>query len=148
MVSGMKWRVVDINRKIGYKGPGVYKIQLVNKNGKPVEIRRFGGTDKEGILAIGCSKQIDIRRKQFVESSKGKRGHSEGIQWCLVKRVSKKLAEQALLRFAFAKLGTKEEAMKAEMTEIRNYFKKYLEAPPLNGAIPKRLEWFKQLRGQ
>ena len=48
MVSGMKWMVVDINRKIGYKGPGVYKIQLVNKNGKPVEIRRFGGTDKEG----------------------------------------------------------------------------------------------------
>ena len=147
MVSGMKWMVVDIDSGIGYDGPGVYKIQLVNKNGKPVEISRFGGTDKEGILAIGCSKQIDIRRKQFVESSKGKRGHSEGIQWCLVRQFSEK-AEQALLRFAFAKLGTKEEAMEEERKEIRNYFKKYLEAPPLNGAIPKRLEWFKQLRGR
>ena len=43
----MKWRVVDINQKIDYEGPGVYKIQLVDKNGKPVELRRFGATYEE-----------------------------------------------------------------------------------------------------
>ena len=147
MVSGMKWRVVDVNRRIDYEGPGVYKIQLVDKNGKPVEIRRFGGTDKEGVLAIGCSKHIDTRRKQFVTSSAGERGHSEGIQWWLVKHFSE-LAEQTSLRFAFAELGTKEEAMRVEMEEIHNYFTKYWEAPPLNGVIPKRLEWFNRLRGR
>jgi len=141
----MKWTVVDIDNKSDYKGPGVYKIQLVDKNGKPVEIRRFGGTDEEGALVIGCSKNIDTRRKQFVTSSAGKRGHSEGIQWWLVKHFSQ-LAEQPSLKFAFAELGTKEEALRVEMEEIHNYFTKYWEAPPLNGVIPKRLEWFNRLR--
>lgn len=147
MVSGMKWRVVDVNRKTDYDGPGVYKIQLVDKNGKPIGIHRLGGTDKEGVLGICCSEQIDTRRKQFVMSSAGERGHSEGIQWWLVKHFSK-LTEQTSLRFAFAELGTKEEAMRVEMEAIHNYFMKYLEAPPLNAVIPKRIEWFNRLRGR
>jgi len=143
----MKWRVVDINYEIDYDGPGVYKIQLIDKNSKPLEIRRFGGTDEEGVLVIGCSEHIDTRRKQFLTSSAGERGHTEGIQWWLVKHFSE-WAKQTSLRFAFAELGTKEEAMRVEMEEIQSYFMKYGEAPPLNGVIPKRIEWFNRLRGR
>jgi len=132
MVSRMEWRVVDINYEIDYDGPGVYKIQLVDKNGKLLEIRRFGGTDEEGVAVIGCSEQINTRRKQFVTSSAGERGHSGGIQWWLVKYFLE-WAKQTSLRFAFAELGTKEEAMRVEMEEIQDYFTKHLEAPPLKG---------------
>jgi hypothetical protein len=146
-VNRVEWRVVHISSEITYNGPGVYKIQLVDKNGKILQIPRLGGTDEEGVLAIGCSEHINSRRRQFVTSSAGKHGHSEGIQWWLVRYFSER-ARQTSLRFAFAELGTKEEAMRVETEEIQNYFKKYCEAPPLNGVIPKREEWFDRLRGR
>jgi len=136
----MKWSSFGIEEETKCNQPGVYRIRLFNGN-TPVTIRRLQGADAEGMLAIGQSKNIERRRKDFLGSLKGKRRHSEGMQWRLVKLFSNKLDN---LRFDFVKTNSKK-AKKMEDTELREYFKKHLELPPLNGVMPNRKKWIHEL---
>jgi len=47
----------------------------------------------------------------------------------------------------FMKLNSLEEAQERKGKEFRDYFKEYLEAPPLNGVIPGRGNWISELKG-
>jgi len=138
----MEWISQDIDKPTQCTKPGVYRIKLFQM-GRPVRIKRFGGVDRDGILAIGYSKNIEERRKQFLRASKGHDHHSEGIQWYLVKRVSVLKDDQYSLKFEFREAESVEEAKKAESEEIWSYFKKFWEPPPLNAAISERKKRFK-----
>jgi hypothetical protein len=141
-----EWMLFGIDTKTNYDGAGVYQI-LLFKNEKPVPIHRLVGIDTEGVLAIGHTENIENRRKQFRRSSEeAERGHSEGIQWWLAKSFHKQSFEGSQIRFKYVKLGSKSEAKKEEERQIKAYFEKHCEAPPLNGSIPKRIEWFEELR--
>lgn len=143
MTNELEWAMLGLNDKKGCNAPGIYRIRLFKK-GKPVEICRFGGVDETGLLLVGRSVDIERRREQFIRSSKGKHGHSEGIQWWLVTRFSD-IGKQSSLRFEFVRLS-EEKAREREKAELQDYFKRYLETPPLNATIPQRLRWFDELR--
>jgi hypothetical protein len=136
-----------ISQETGYGFSGVYWIKLF-KNQQPVEIHRLGGVDKEGMLSIGCTDNIERRRKQFVNSSEGKYGHSEGMQWFLARKYSDLGSQEYSLWFDYVKAESKEASEKGEEDEIRRYFKEYGETPPLNSAIPNRKKWFDELRSK
>ena len=141
-----EWTLCGIDSPTTYSGAGVYQI-LLFRNEKPVPIHRLVGIDTEGVLAIGHTENIENRRKQFRRSSEeAERGHSEGIQWWLVKNFQKQIFEGCQIKFKYVKLGSKNDAKKEEERQIKAYFEKYCEAPPLNGSIPKRIEWFEELR--
>jgi len=141
-----KWMLFGIDTETNYDGPGVYQI-LLFRNEKPVPIHRLVGTDTEGVLAIGHTESIENRRKQFRRSSENaERGHSEGIQWWLVKNFHKQSFEESQIKFKYVKLSSKSEAKREEERQIKAYFEKHCEAPPLNGSIPKRIAWFEELR--
>jgi hypothetical protein len=143
-MSQHDWKLSPIEVETGCDKPGIYRVRLFS-NGKPVEIGRLGGTDRMGILAIGNSDNIEKRRKLFVRAKKGNHGHSAGIQWYLVTYHSKRF-EKCTLMFQFTELVDKKEAEEEEEKEIWEYFKNYLEVPPLNGSIPGREKRFDEIR--
>lgn len=102
------------------------------------------------MAAIGCSSNIERRRKQFIRASSGKHGHSEGIQWYLVTNSSRFRDRYSQggysLQFDFIKTKSREEAERIEEEVIWIYFEKYSENPPLNAAIPGREKRFNELR--
>lgn len=141
----VKWSSINIGNKTRYSKGGIYRIRACEiASGKSVRIPRLRYYDEEGILMIGRTKNIERRRKQFVRSSLGNHGHSEGIQWWLVKHFSR-LGEEFSLVFDFIKVEDAE-ATDLERKKIQEYFKKHLELPPLNSIMPRRNEWFDQLR--
>jgi hypothetical protein len=141
-----EWMLSGIDAETNCDGAGVYQI-LLFRNEEPVPIPRLVEIDTEGVLAIGHTENIENRRKQFRRSSEeAERGHSEGIQWWLVKKFHKQSFEGCQIKFKYVRLGSKSEAKQEEERQIKAYFKKYCEAPLLNGSIPKRIEWFEELR--
>ena len=139
------WKSVDINEDTKCDQPGIYRIRLM-KSGEPIEIPRFNGVDKDGVLAIGCSENIERRRKQFIRASKGNHGHSEGIQWYLVHHCSGFEKKDYSLQFQFLQAKSKEDAKRVEEDELWDYFCKYSEAPPLNSSLPRREKKFDEIR--
>jgi len=136
---------VEIHNETGYSKRGVYRIYLFDGDA-PVEIPRVRGVDKQGLLLIGRSENIENRRKRFIRSEEGRGpGHSEGQLLFLMKQFFEKLKEQQI-RFNFDKVDSKKEAEEMEKEELRKYFKIHLELPPLNSAMPRRREWFDELR--
>jgi hypothetical protein len=145
MKTKIEWQSVEIEKETGWNKWGLYRIQLV-KDDMPVKISRFGGIDEEGVLVIGRSNNIENRRKQFRRSARGHHGHSEGVQWWLINHKSDNRFDEFSLRFAFVKISSEEEAKEMEEKELKEYFKKFSELPPLNGVMPKRIKWFDELR--
>lgn len=146
MRKDKSWILNSIETETNYCGPGVYRGRLI-VDGSPTQIKRLGGTDYEGILFIGQSKNIEKRRKAFIRATSGHHGHSEGIQWFLVGQFSN-LDNLSDLWFEYARVTTEKEAKKREANEIWGYFKRFLEAPPLNGCIPEREKRFDKIRSQ
>jgi len=60
MSNWTDWKDIEgIKEDTIHKGCGVYKIRLANAKGSPIEIPRFLDKDKDGILMIGQSKNIE-----------------------------------------------------------------------------------------
>jgi len=136
-MSWSKWKKID--EKSGYDGFVVYKIRLYDKKCKqPITLRRFFGMDRKGILAIGRTKNIERRRKQFYKGINDGAGHSEGnllrqsYSPCFESKYPNTNYE---FQYSFKRDGRKK---KTEEIEIKKYFKKHGEVPPLNSAIPNR----------
>jgi hypothetical protein len=47
--------------------------------------------------------------------------------------------------FTFKKTGQGEE-LDEERDELRKYFEKFLELPPINHSFPGRMEWYHELK--
>ena len=132
-----KWQPIDVVSRNG--GPAVYRIRAV-KNGRPLVIDRFLGTDVRGILSIGVSGNFEQRRQKFVRALSVGRGHSEANLLCLLFRycrLEQKIGN-ILIEYSCCAQCLRSEALKLEAQQIKNYLRRYGEVPPLNSAIPER----------
>jgi hypothetical protein len=115
-------------RKIPPK-PGVYKISRFDKDDNPIEITRFFGIDKEGIIDIGESHNLRERLMNFKRNiENGKGGHMAGWRYYFLKLHNK----VPILKFNYEVCNTKEEAYKKEHAMMKKYLDEHKELPPLN----------------
>jgi hypothetical protein len=133
----MKWsKWIDLDEKNLNridKMPGVYEIRY----SKPIP--RLLGVEKEGILMIGCGKNLRRRITQFLKSiRKPSEGgyklcpHIEGYRFYELYLDKKLEIKKNPLKFRFAKLKTKAIAEKKEEELLKTYQMMYGELPPLN----------------
>ncbi len=132
-----EWK--DIEKKSDYKECGIYKIRLSDLNKKPIEIHRFLNNDREGILLIGRTTNIDRRIGYFYGAMKGKRyAHLEGkrLHRIIIDTCFPKKFKVCKIQYSFKQLQT-EDMTKIEEKQLMNlYFCKYGEVPPLNNNLP------------
>jgi hypothetical protein len=132
---------------VKYGWPGVYKIRIVDANGAPVIIGRFLGSDKDGILAIGESKNIAHRLRQFYRAVNGKEfKHSVANRFFLIRYIQSLRGctfSNGVLEYTAYKLENKAKARSEEERLLKTYFKIFGELPPLNGDMPdnSNLNW-------
>lgn len=143
MSNWSEW--IGIEQNASHKHCGVYKIRLANSKGIPFKIPRFLDKDKDGILQIGSSKNIEERIKYFRGAMKGKRyPHAEGQRLRLVKEYPSFITKYRdyKIEYFFIKLRSKSQAQKEEERLLKCYFKNYGEVPPLNNKLPnKDITW-------
>lgn len=138
----MKWSIwLDINTSSNHYSHAVYEIRLLNAKGKRISINRFLGVDKEAILAIGMTTNMERRRKQFISGLVNCQGHSEGNLLYLLEKYSKFNSKYKKLKYQyrFFKINSKANTKRQERRLIKDYVKQYGEVPPVNSAIPDRL---------
>lgn len=111
--------------------PGVYRIIVLSKNGKPKPVSRAGGRDQDGVLYIGRSlylrRRLNTLRRMLFEGVP--RGAIAGLTYKASPPIqSVAPPSQLAFRFEhFADCNAKEREL------LRRYFKKFGEVPPLNG---------------
>ena len=137
---------IDIKKNGNYKSCGVYKIRLADLKNCSIEISRFLVKDKDGILMIGRSKNIEKRIKRFHGAMEGKnRAHAEGKRLNLIKKYTNFIGRynNCKIQYSFKKLRDKIEARKEEERLLKCYFIRHGEVPPLNNILPKKynIDW-------
>lgn len=129
---------------------GVYRIRLVDTAGRPVPIGRLLGQDKDGILGVGHSGDLQERVANFFAAAYGRRfKHSAGNRWFLVQAAalcSDKLTatNRTGLQLSTARLGSKDQAQEKEGHILVEYFRQYGELPPLNAGWCT--DWYSEFR--
>ena len=147
MSGWSSWLGSPVTEKVRdkYRWPGVYKMRLVDKREHPIEIERFLGKDKDGILAVGESKNVTKRIRDFYRAFEGQQfKHSEGNTLFLVRMLTnfmKGTYVDSKIQFSARKLSDKAEAVKEEEILLKNYFIQYGELPPLNRNLPDKRSW-------
>ena len=134
---------MNIERNANHNGCGIYKIRLVKK-GYPIEIPRLLDIDKDGILMIGSSTNIDRRIKCFRGAMNGGgHAHSAGQRLYLL-RIYTNFSERynnCEIQYSFASLPNENMSKDEEERLLKCYFKRYGEVPPLNNNLPNRIDW-------
>ena len=112
--------------------PGSYKISCGEV------VKRLVGEDKDGILMVGESEDLQRRIGQFHESISVSKAvsHSEGNTFYNL--TMKEHFPISSLRFKFATTTTKADARSLEERELNDYENVHLELPPLNSARQHR----------
>ena len=72
------------------------------------------------------------------KSTSGKKEHSEGRTLHLILKSGKSGLDIENLDYSYRLTESDEQAFKCEELEIKKYFKKFGEVPPLNSMIPKK----------
>jgi hypothetical protein len=143
MSEWLEW--TDIGNNPNYEGCGIYMLRLVNLAGIPIEIPRFLDNDKEGILQISHSENIQKGIKFFNGAIEGKKyTHAEGQRLYLIKRYTDFLKKfhNYKIQYSLKKLATKREAKEEQELLVKYYVKKYGEVPPINSNLPdKYINW-------
>lgn len=118
-----------------YNKGAIYWIQLKDKS-----IDRFLGKDKEGILAIGKTKNLRDRIEEFYKAKDNGNLHSEGRTLFLIKEEFEHKFRNQSIYYFYKKVGERE-LERRESEEIKKYVETFGEVPPLNSAIPKKENW-------
>lgn len=112
--------------------PGVYRIRALDPHDQPVPIQRLSGTDNEGILHIGQSRNVKVRLYQFYQSAKhGNKNHHAGnefFSWGFAK-----LFPLETLTFDYVLTESRERAIERERELHVRYRQRYWDRPPLDG---------------
>ena len=136
---------VDLEKNASYKSCGVYKIRLADSKDYPIEIPRFLDKDKDGILQIGRSIDIERRIKCFRSAMEGKGcAHAEGQRLNLIKKYTNFIGRynDCKIQYSFKELRNESETKKEEERLLKCYFKSYGEVPPLNNNLPRKdIDW-------
>jgi hypothetical protein len=109
---------------------GVYRLLSIQE-GKPKEINRFLGVDREGILYIGKAESFLDRVSNLKKSiAPGYRGtaHGCGINYKSNPAIEKLYPYESL----YLELLESESPRKLEAALIKEYVQTYGEVPPLN----------------
>jgi hypothetical protein len=67
----------SIKQVLSYRGPAQYELRVVNQESQPFPIPRMLGTDNNGVLVIGQTKNMEKRRRQVITGIEECYGHSE-----------------------------------------------------------------------
>ncbi len=138
MTKWTKW--ADISQRTD-NDCTVYKIRFIAESGKPIIIKRFFAEDREGILSIGKTTNMERRRTEFL------RGYERFITGHVAGRLLYFLKQQQFFKdhfsncqcqYCFKSCAFSEEAVRIEKKLIIEYVCKYGEVPPLNSVIPGR----------
>src|SRR5438445_13806916 len=125
-----------------YKLYGIYQIRITTPQAEPFRIPRIGGIDEEGILYIGRSgyrtsksnRSLGQRLGEFVSGN-----HSGAYTYSLATSGFAQRPGFAERNLWFRTVTLDDEAIQnAEQSAIREYFERFLELPPYNGAFPGR----------
>jgi hypothetical protein len=118
--------------------PGVYRIRLLDSNGRPVEIRRILGVDTDGIIYIGMAARgrdggLSNRLWGFWMSAFGRdaSAHAAGARY---KRLLSKHLPRHQVEYSYRKVSGAREAKQLEAECLRKYAVQWGELPPLNHA--------------
>jgi len=124
---------------------GVYRIRAF-KAGKPFPITRFIGTDPEGILHIGMSRNLLSRLKSFYGGAVKTKVHAHFASRQFVYWHYDNVIPAEDLWFDFIPLENVKAAKECETKLHETYRKKFLDRPPLDGTSGERPKIGKVLR--
>src|SRR5205814_4241887 len=125
---------LPIKQSARYSESAVYVIRML-KRGRIVAIPRFFGIDREGILTIGMTTNMDQRRKQFISGYTRGHGHSAGDLLFRMKRPFVSQFKSVDYEYAFQSVKNAAESRRIEMDLTHTYWRRYGEAPPLTSAL-------------
>jgi hypothetical protein len=134
-----KWLSFDIVPD--YNAAAVYQIRLV-VNGRAVPIPRMLGTDKEGLLVIGYTKNLTDR---YWQSQKGRLRASGSSTMNLLFYIERYTPMRLFFpgfsyNYRFLQLSSPDEAKLIESQQIKQYVCRFADRPPLNSVLPNRYE--------
>jgi hypothetical protein len=123
----------------GYCGPAVYQLRLVI-NGKPIRVPRLLASDKEGILVIGCTGNMDRRfRQAHIARMYGTGGSSLNLLYYFERFTDFGRAFPGYdFEYRIVRLPKEDEAKAVESRLIKQYVCRFGDRPPLNSALPDR----------
>ena len=135
----MNWEWLPLLEPTGYRAAAVYAVRLIDRRAV-VSISRFLGVDREGLLTIGMTTNLEYRRRRFIAGSTVGRGHSAGNILFFLKSVEvfQRSFRNANYEIAFFAVTTGQEARRLESQITRDYWARFGEGPPLTSMIPDR----------
>jgi hypothetical protein len=148
----MKWVFTTPRSPLTHMS-GVYRIHLLDPldPSRYYHIPRLVGIDNEGILEIGQTGNLGLRRSMFRQAVRGKSRHTEGqllhhlIDLCKPLKEIYGSKESILDRLLFSYKEMKTDLReRRECYEIDEYIRRFGEPPVLNSKIPGRS--FKKMR--
>ncbi len=132
------------------ESPGVYKLILYHSNGQVAPIPRFSCTDLEGVLYIGKTKNMKQRLRDMCdafhnENSRHKHGSME--KFFRSRATQQTWGTDPTFRIKYLPMVGSEDqdwleakAIVKERCEIRQYWQRFGEVPPLNARMGDRLK--------
>jgi hypothetical protein len=127
------WRKIPTN-------PGVYYIRCVNESGKPINIQRLGGVDKEGIVYVGeTGNSLRKRLRDFWKTAHNFRIDRHRAGWNYSYYGFNNTFPLKSLQFSYLSCKNKAHSQSLEFDCLWEYrkTKKYIDLPPLNFSAGK-----------
>ncbi len=107
----------------------MYVVRVISHN-KPKSIRRIFKCDEDGILHLGCTKNLKKRIGSFLRGTRTGKEHSEAMRYCRLK------CEYEQRGYSLVEIGYRVLALKKTKELELKWFDKYAlafgELPPLN----------------
>ena len=131
---------LDIDASSEHKSPAVYKVRLIDANGKCCQLPRLLRADEEGIMCIGQTSNMERRRKQFLTAMNKGYGHSSmNLVFYLDAYTDfQNKFKNAKFQYSFCRCSSVVKGKDYESALVKSYFKKFGEVPPLSSSIPNR----------
>ena len=147
MTRVVKWGWQELSKPTGQKGPAIYAVRLVNCEAV-VSIRRFLGVDREGLLTIGMTTNLERRRRQFIRGSSKGRGHSAANLLYFLSKFGalKRCFREPRYELSFRRVTDERQARRWEAKMTKEYLGRFGEGPPLTSVIPDRYAHLRQRR--
>ena len=140
---GIMWISLQSAPQVAPAKPGVYLVRLV-RDGRPVEIPRFRGVDRSGIVYIGSTGNLRRRLRELVTQLERLRPecgryspHTAALTYHLFSWPGLGIGignfEVSWVEFSDARV-----ARRQELLALRRYAEKFGETPPLNMSLRRR----------
>ena len=118
---------------------GVYRIRC--RDGNRVQmIARANGLDGNGIVYVGRSANVRTRLFQFYENARSPQAQYPNIAGLNYRdRGYSRRFPLSELEFCYVLRSTADQAANTEAAVIRQYLDQFLDLPPLNFSVPRRV---------